>query len=173
MTAGVFDERIAVVVPCSGGFGSTGTLRIRDPEKSRGTMDFIDEIIIRQFPYWYHTRYHEFAGQVEKLPFDAHTLAALIAPRPLLNTNATEDQYNNTLANEVGIRTGQIIYDWMERKKWCRIHWRPGRHGQTEEDWMALFDFADEYFFDKKPTTRFNNWQYPNFALPISWKAPE
>lgn len=172
MAAGIFDERIDIVVPCTGGFGSCGTLRIRDPDGVRGRIDYIDHLK-RHVPHWFGERYHEFAGQRNKLPFDAHTLVALIAPRPLLNTNATDDEYNNTLSMEAGIRVGKLVFDWMQAEDRCRLHWRPGKHGQLEDDWRALLDFADELLFGKMGTSKFNKWVYPEFAPSVPWSVPK
>jgi hypothetical protein len=172
MAAGIFDERIDVVVPCTGGYGACGTLRIRDPEGVRGTMDYIAHQK-KYVPHWFTERYFEFAGNQECLPFDAHTLVSLIAPRPLLNTNATEDEYNNTLSVEAGLRAGRIVYDWLGRDGWARLHWRPGKHAQQEGDWRALLDFTDEVFFGKNGTSRFDQWQFPEFRPPLNWQAPQ
>jgi endo-1,4-beta-xylanase len=173
IAAGIFDERFAVVVPCTGGFGSTGVLRIRDPNGVRGKIDYIADVLKDKHPHWHHERYHQFAGQQDRMPFDAHTLVALIAPRPLLNTNAISDQFNNRLSNEIGIRVGREIYRFWGAEEWCRIHWRPGKHAQREEDWTALLDFADEYFLGQEGASEFNAWQYPNFELPILWRVPD
>jgi hypothetical protein len=172
VAAGIFDERIDMVVPCTGGYGSCGTLRIRDPKGVRGAMDYIDHLK-RNVPHWFNERYFEFAGHQSKLPFDAHTLVALVAPRPLLNTNATEDEYNNTLSIEAGIRTGRLVYGWMQLPDRCRLHWRPGKHGQMEDDWRALLDYADEHFFGKKGTSEFNQWVYPEFSPSVPWSVPK
>ena len=171
IAAGIFDERADVIVPNTGGFGSCGTLRVRDPEGVRGTMDYIAHLANKN-KHWFHERYFEFAGQQNKLPFDAHTLVALVAPRPLLNTNATEDQNNNTLSIEAGLRTGKKVYDWLGTGDRCRLHWRPGLHAQKEEDWRALLDFADEVFFGRKGTTDYNRWVYPDFEPEFGWLAP-
>ena len=165
--AGIFDDRIDVVVPCTGGFGSCGTLRVRDPEDVRGKTDHVAHLK-KYAPHWFHPRYYEFVGQQSRLPFDAHTLVSLIAPRPFLNTNATEDEYNNTLSMEAGLRTGRLVYKWMKAETWCRLHWRPGRHDQNDEDWGALFDFADEVFFGKKSKREFNQWVYPEFEPTLN-----
>ena len=106
------------------------------------------------------------------MPFDAHTLVALVAPRPLLHTNATDDEYNNTLSIEAGIRTGKLVYEWMQVEDRCRLHWRPGKHGQTEDDWQALLDFTDEVFFGRNGESEFNKWVYPTFTPPLPWKVP-
>jgi len=101
------------------------------------------------------------------------TLVALIAPRPFLNTNATEDEYNNTLTIEAGIRTGRIIDDWMRLGDRCRLHWRSGRHAQNREDWGALLDFSDEFFFGRIHTREYNVWIYPEFEPTLSKRPPE
>jgi hypothetical protein len=162
VAAGIFDDRIDVVVPCTGGYGSCGTLRIRDPEGVRGKLDYIEHLK-KHAPHWFHSRYYRFAGQQNRLPFDAHTLVALIAPRPFLNTNATGDEYNNTLSIEAGLRTGKIVYQWMQLGNQCRLHWRPGRHAQNKVDWLALLDFADEILFGRKSSREYNVWVYPEF----------
>lgn len=167
MAAGIFDERIDIIVPCTGGYGSCGTLRVRDHDGVRGDMDYLEHLK-KSAPHWFHQRYLEFAGQQDRLPFDAHTLVALIAPRPFLNTNAIDDEYNNTLSIEAGLRTGRLVYKWMQLGDRCRLHWRPGSHAQKKEDWWALLDFSDEFFFERKHSREFNAWVYPEFepALP-------
>lgn len=171
IAAGIFDERIDVVVPCTGGYGACGTLRVRDPKGVRGTMDYIAHLK-KSVPHWFNARYLEFVGNQNKLPFDAHTLVGLIAPRPLLNTNATRDEYNNALAVEAGMRAGAKVYEWLGREPWARLHWRPGRHAQKEEDWGALLDFTDEAFFGRKGKSRFNEWLHPELRLKLEWRAP-
>ena len=44
----------------------------------------------KMHPHWWTPNYYKFAGYEEQLPFDAHTAKAVIAPRALLNTHATE-----------------------------------------------------------------------------------
>ena len=171
IAAGIYDERVDLVVPCTGGYGSVATLRVRDPEGVRGMIDYIAHLK-KNTPHWFHPRYYEFVGQQNRLPFDAHTLVALVAPRPLLNTNATEDEYNNTLAVETGMRTGKLVYDWLGVGDRCRLHWRPGKHGQRHEDWQALFDFADEVFFDRPGTSRFNDWVREDSSPMLDWSPP-
>ena len=165
--AGIFDERIDIVVPCTGGYGSCGTLRVRDPNGVRGKMDYFEQLK-KVVPHWFSRRYLEFEGQQDKLPFDAHTLVALIAPRPFLNTNALEDEYNNTLSIEAGLRTGRLVYEWLQVEDRCRLHWRPGMHAQKKEDWWALFDFSDEFLFGRPHSRKFNEWVFPEFKPGFS-----
>lgn len=113
----------------------------------------------------------------------------MTAPRPLLNLNAVGDGINNGLAHEAGIRAGMLIYGWMGAERWCRLHWRDDTnrfgqvgHDQGPEEFLALFDFADEYFFAKRrgPSTfsvgpGSNTWRYDPAKHPllIDWDVPE
>ncbi len=94
MAGGIFDERIAMVAPSTGGPFSVGSTCQRDSNGSRGTMDY-PENFQRRNPHWYHPRYFEFVNKQSKQPWDAPTLVALIAPRPLINLNALGDGINN------------------------------------------------------------------------------
>jgi len=166
MAAGIMDERFGIVAPCTGGFGSCGTLRVRDPQGSRGRIDYIAEVIRKNNPHWFCQRYIEFAGRQERLPFDGHTLVALIAPRPLLSTGAIADEFNNALSIEAGLRAGRIVYEYLGRGVPVRVHWREGTHAQRAEDWRALLDFADEMFFGRRGTSLYNQWRYPERSRP-------
>lgn len=187
MAAAIFDERIAIAAPSATGPFSTGAMRQRDPAGFRGTADYA-QIMIERFPHWYHPRYRAFAGQQNKQPWDVPTLIALIAPRPLLSLSALGDGYDNWLALEAGIRTGILIYEWFGVESWCRIHWRDlenayGQkgHDQGPEEFNAIYDFADEYFFGKPPgPTTFNRgpardgWMFDpaQHPLKIDWTMP-
>lgn len=187
MAGGIFDETIAIVAPSTGGPFSVGSTRQRDPDGFRGTMDYSANFREKQ-PHWYHPRYYAFAGRQNKLPWDAPTLAALIAPRPLINFNSMGDGINNGLAHEVGIRAGMLIYGWMNAAKWCRLHWRDVKneygqegHDQGPEEFNAIYDYADEYFFKKAPGPSTYNvgpnsdtWLYDPVRHPLlkNWDVP-
>src|SRR6266542_3615896 len=42
--------------------------------------------IAKAFPRWFHPKFGEFVDNVDRLPVDQHMLAALVAPRALMNT---------------------------------------------------------------------------------------
>jgi len=187
MAAAIFDERIAMAAPSATGPFSTGAMRQRDPAGFRGTADY-PQIMIERFPHWYHPRYREFAGRQLRQPWDVPTLAALIAPRALLSLSALGDGYDNWLAHEAGMRANLEVYRWFGAEKWCRIHWRNQTnsfgqkgHDQGPEEFNAIFDFADEYFFFKPGgPSMFNRrpaiegWMYDpaRHPLKIDWAAP-
>jgi hypothetical protein len=117
-------------------------------------------------------RLYQFGGKEEKLPFDAHTAKALIAPRALMNAHARQDYWANPFGTELTYRAADKIYNWLDAKERQGIHWRDGGHAQGKEDWLALLDFADWQFFGKKPVRSFKSLAYPDVRLPVDWKAP-
>lgn len=148
--AAAFDERIALVVPASAGQGGTAPSRTSVGE----TIKEMNE----EAPHWYNEQFRRVGEQPELLPFDHHALIALVAPRPVLLTEAEMDIVSNphgsfqmlTLAGKVyeflgepglGVTSmppmGQIVTSRLG------YFIRPGEHSVIPQDWKAYLDFAD------------------------------
>ena len=108
-------------------------------------------------PHWFTPRLKRFVGRDERLPVGSHTAKALIAPRPLLNTQGAHDGLANPVGTRKTFEAAQTIFELLGVPENQPVHWRPGGHGQMEEDWLALFDFCDRVFFGNTPAHRFNN----------------
>ncbi len=169
LCAGIFDERIAVTAPNSSGTGGTGSMRYFERGQRPQTVDYLKGA----FPYWWVPRFADFAKQPDKLPFDSHFMKALIAPRGLVNPHARQDYWANPYGTELTYRAAQVVFDWLGVSEHQGIHWRQGGHAQNEEDWRALLDFADKYFFSKKIEQKFDVLAYPEVEVPMTWKSPE
>ena len=87
---------------------------------------------------------------------------ALIAPRALIATLARQDYWANPYGTELTYRSANKVFQWLGAKEQQGIHWRDGKHAQRKEDWLALLDFADWKFFDKKTERSFSTLTYPN-----------
>ena len=87
LVAAAFDERIALVIPHQAGCGGTAP--------SRGKVGESVKRINTSFPHWFNGEFKKFNDQPDRLPFDQHGLVALVAPRPVLFTNAVEDTWAN------------------------------------------------------------------------------
>jgi hypothetical protein len=96
LCASIYDERMAASVPSASGSGGTGSWRFFAP---RGRHQDIEDLASSQ-PHRFTPRLKRFASRDERLPVGSHTAKALIAPRPLLNTQGAHDG----LANPVGTR---------------------------------------------------------------------
>ncbi|MDR7519696.1 MAG: acetylxylan esterase [Armatimonadota bacterium] len=68
LLAAAFDERIALVIPHQAGTGGSAPSRSKNPqgESVRAIVD--------RFPYWFNRTFRAFRDDVERLPFDQHSL---------------------------------------------------------------------------------------------------
>lgn len=147
LLAGALDERFALVVANGSGCGGAGCYRI-EGEKCE-TLGLITEPA--RFAYWFHPRLRWFEGKEDRLPFDQHFLKALVAPRALICTEASEDHWANPLGTRATTKAAQKAFDFLKAGSKNAIHFRPGGHDLTPADWQAILDFAEWQFFGKVP----------------------
>jgi|GEM_PF-2133312 len=105
LVAGAFDERFDAVVPHQSGTGGMAPARNNDQET-------LGEIT-GAFPHWFCDLFPAFAGRVPKLPVDSHLLAALVAPRPLLDTAGLRDVRTNPPRALDALRAAAPVYDLL------------------------------------------------------------
>jgi len=106
LLAAAFDDRPRLVVPHQSGTGGLAMARDNDQE----TVGAITET----FPHWFGGRYRAFAGREERLPVDQHLLAALVAPRPLLDTEGLRDNWANPGRARDALRAAAPVYDLLD-----------------------------------------------------------
>jgi hypothetical protein len=150
LLAAAFDERIAAVIPHQAGCGGTAP--------SRGTVGESVKQINDRFPHWFNARFKAFNADPTRLPFDQNGLVALCAPRPVLFSNAQEDQWANPNGQFEVLKAADPVYrllgagglDAKEVPPPGKVSpgalgyfIRPGKHSMTREDWQAFLDFAD------------------------------
>ncbi|MCP4612635.1 MAG: hypothetical protein GY845_28380 [Planctomycetes bacterium] len=169
LCAGIYDNRITITAPNSSGTGGTGSLRYFEEGQRPQTIGHH----IGRNEHWFSPRYFQFADKEDRLPFDAHFAKVVIAPRALVNCHARQDYWANPYGTELTHRAAGVVFEWLDAGDCIGLHWRNGKHAQNQEDWAALLDFADKYFFNKKTDRRFDKWNYPDAELPFDWKAPD
>jgi hypothetical protein len=187
LAAAIYDERIAICVAMISGCGGDGCLRFV------GTKDRILQDpalcetvgrITSTFPDWFVPEFaafgdtrppHPISGREERLPFDAHTLRALIAPRAILSTGGMEDAWCNPYGTHIAWRAAQPVFDFLGVPRNNMIHVREGGHGENwHADWMALADFCDHHLFGKPLGPNINKPYFDMDAIPrhFDWEAP-
>jgi hypothetical protein len=171
LLAGALDERFGLVAPNGSGAGGAGSYRVlgERPETLAAITD------AKRFSYWFHQRLGEFADRVDRLPFDQHFVLALVAPRPVLATEAAGDLWANPRGTQEMILATREVYRFLGAEDRVGLHVRPGEHAQSSEDWRALLDFADLSFRGKAPPEgrRFDQLPNPDAPRTFQWKSPD
>jgi hypothetical protein len=154
LVATAFDDRIALGIPNQAGCGGTSPSRMKNPKGETVKR------ITTAFPHWFAPVFSRFADDTTRLPFDQHCLVAVCAPRPVLFTNATEDQWADPPGQFEVLKAATPVYKLLgvdgladgakpdEGKLTdSRLgYWvRPGKHAMTPDDWKTYLAFADKW----------------------------
>ncbi|MCU4974899.1 acetylxylan esterase [Halobacteria archaeon AArc-m2/3/4] len=105
LLAGATDERIGLVVPHQSGTGGCALSRDNDQEsvaRINGT-----------FPHWFNDVFPAFGSRESRLPVDQHLLVALVAPRPLLDTEGSRDYWANPGRAYDALQAAAPVYDLL------------------------------------------------------------
>ncbi len=161
LLAAALDERIALAIPHQAGCGGTAPSRTKNPKAESVRR------INTSFPHWFDGAFKQFNDRTDKLPFDQHCLIALMAPRPILLSNAVEDQWANPSGQFQMLQAADPVYrllgtTGLEAKEMPEVgtcsdgklgfSLRAGKHSMTAGDWKVFLDFADKHL--GKPAAR-------------------
>jgi len=155
LLAGAFDDRIALVIPHQSGCGGAG------PSRSKSDKAESVARITKAFPHWFCGNFTTFGPDTTKLPFDQNDLVAICAPRPVLMTNAEEDQWANPSGQFDVLKAAASAYELYDVAKPVvadkmpetgklaseRLGYfiRTGKHSMTPDDWKVYLEFADKW----------------------------
>lgn len=125
LAAGLFDEKITLTMPMSSGIQGLGPYRYWDLSGQGETLENSKE----GASWWSNEALGTFVGQSERLPFDAHTIAAAIAPRALIIDQGESDPYVNSKGTSaVVFPAAKVVYDWLDVGDQIGIAIREGGH---------------------------------------------
>lgn len=150
--AGAQDERFALVISNNSGAGGAALSR-------RIFGETVEDLNVR-FPHWFTPAYHRWNGRESECPVDQHQLIALLAPRPMLITSATEDQWADPKGEFLAGLAAGPVYELLGRAGLAVTEppppeklldtpvgyfLRTGKHDVTLADWQAYVTFADKH----------------------------
>ena len=168
LLAGALDERFTMVVPNGSGCGGLGSFLVQ------GFFSETIESIASPHRYksWFQEDFGEnYGGKENTLPFDQHFLRALVAPRIILSTDATEDFWANPIGTQAIYEATNPVYEFLNATMNNTIHYRSGGHAFTAHDFEVLLNLSDKLLLGKIITGDFYMTPY-NIDFPIEYIAP-
>ena len=154
LIAGAFDTRFALTVSCCSGCSGAklNHMALHESESLKAIM------VARK---WFCPNYEKYVGldRTPKMPFDQHELLALVAPRLLYVSSATEDAWAGPRGEFAALELaspvwrlyglpGLIAHGFPRAEAPLHAgnvayHLRTGLHDITRYDWRCYMDFAE------------------------------
>ena len=154
LVAGATDPRFALTVSCCSGMCGAKLNHL-----DCGGDEDAEAILVAH--RWFSPRFRQWSGRDRAMPFDQHWLLALVAPRLLFVSSATEDAWAGPRGEFTSCRLASPAWELYGEKGFvedgfprpdCPLlegsvgyHLRSGVHGITPADWRAYLDFADRH----------------------------
>jgi len=152
------DERIAAVFSsCSGEMGAA--LARRDWGET------VDDMA-QNFSWQFAGNFQQWVGRWNEMPVDAHMLIALSAPRPVVITGGTTDQWADPVGMFKALVAAGPVYRLLGKRDLGTTdlpaldtpltsgdlgwHYHTGGHTATPADWKAFLEFVSKYFADSR-----------------------
>ena len=166
--AGALDERAAIVNPNETCAGACGCYRVHikgiydnEPERRSETLKDLWNV----FSFWIGPGMEKYAECEQDLPFDAHYLKAMVAPRTLFVSEAAGDLWANPVGSWQTTEAAKEVFDYLGAKDSLFWYYRPGFHGHTPLDVSMLVNVI-LHKRDKVPLER------RMFHLPFDCPSP-
>lgn len=156
--AGACDPEFAMVIANDSGCGGAALHKRKFGEN---LSRHFEAHLERGIPVWFNQNLHKYINKEELLPFDAHFLLALIAPRQLCIGSAAEDFGADPKGEFLSCVAASQVYELYGFTPFgakemiapdthvpgiIHYHLRTGKHDQTPHDWGRYLDAADRYF---------------------------
>ncbi|KAK6209116.1 hypothetical protein LQW54_006570 [Pestalotiopsis sp. IQ-011] len=164
LAAGLFDTRIALTMPMSSGVQGLGPYRYH-------AMSGQDETLENSKAgagWWSDSALGTFVNHSEILPYDAHTVAAAIAPRALVVDRGSADPYTNSSPTAVVVYpAAKAVYGWLGAGDRIAMAVRRGGHCDMS-GYTNVLPFVQKILQGKNTTRDYNDLS-PWSAMPTTY----
>jgi hypothetical protein len=119
LVTGAFDDRIALTIASASGAGGIGSWRSADAQNTGlapdagGVQTLVNITDPYSSGYWFANAFTSFRNKTTTLPFDGHSVAALVAPRPLLVTESNDDTWNNPIGCYTSAVAAHMVWEFL------------------------------------------------------------
>ena len=168
LLAGAFDERISIIAPSDPGEGGTASMRytnegrvlnynVPNTQAGAANADYsnsnmnhattrnekVTNLLSNDEAHWLDIKAEDFRFDVDKLPFDAHTLMAMCAPRPLLSFTGEGFDWLGSPSAVLDTVAAKEVYEFLGVGDNIGIRVHDGAHALQPRDipyFMAIMD---------------------------------
>nr|QBX90222.1 glucuronoyl esterase CE15 [Thermothielavioides terrestris] len=166
LAAGLFDKRITLTMPMSSGVQGMGPYRYYTMSGQGENLENSKQ----GAPWWTDSTLGTFVNHAENLPYDAHTIAAAIAPRALVIDQGTGDQFTNSKATAVIIYpAAKLVYDWLGVGDQIAMSVRSGGHCDMS-GYTSVLPYVQKIFFGTPTNKDYNS--LGSYGSPITTAYP-
>lgn len=164
LAAGLFDSRVTITMPMSSGIQGLGPYRYHGLSGQDETLENSKE----GAPWWSTSRLAEFEGQANRTPWDAHTIAAAIAPRALVIDQGVDDAYTNSKGiATVVFPAARAVYEWLGVRDKIGMALRSGGHCDLS-GYANVLPFVQNAFFGTETMRNYTDLS-PWTAMPEAY----
>jgi hypothetical protein len=153
---GIHDTRFKMVIASISGEGGAAIARRNYGETIQHITD------TSRYYYQFAPNYHAYAGRIYDLPFDAHALVALMAPRPLLLQTGSTDYWSDPKGEFLAAMAAVPVYKLFGERvpeatampaagdtallmNKLGYYMHEGGHTVLPEDWKLFISFMKKY----------------------------
>lgn len=180
MMAGAFEPRVALTIPQESGSGGDTCWRLSKYEQDMGDVVQQATEIVTEDP-WFSANFDNWVYNISQLPYDHHSLAGMIAPRPMISYENTAFEWLSPLSAYGCMTAAHTIWEAMgvpENHGFVQVGDHPHCEFPTYLN-ESLFAFFDKFLLDEPNvnTSYFStNGQFNGTAwVPqdwINWETP-
>jgi hypothetical protein len=176
MLAGILDKRARIVNPNETCQGSCSCYRIHmngitEDGGERKSETLAD--LWQHFSFWVGQEMGNYTDREEELPFDAHYLKALVAPRALLVGEAASDMWANPVGSWMTTQAAKEVFKLYGKEDSLYWYFRPGYHYHKPYD-LSMLVSVIKHEKDGEPLP--DEFYYTPFDEPeliYDWRCPE
>ena len=173
--AGALDERAKIVNPNETCAGACSCYRIHMSGQYNDDPPFRSETlndVLSNFGFWFGPEMEKYRHNEESLPFDAHYLKALIAPRTLFISEAAGDIWSNPIGSYQTTVAAREVYDFLDSKDNIYWYYRPGNHGHDINDVKMLVNLIKHKQANEKLSENMYKLPFKEYEKIFDWKNP-
>ena len=176
MLAGVLDERATIVNPNETCAGACSCYRLHIIGKNEDGNICSNETLKRlldSFGFWMGEGLQEYAEREQDLPFDAHFLKAMVAPRTLLVGEAASDMWANPVGSWQTSMAATEVFKFLGHEENLIWYFRKGYHAHHIVDIETLVAVILNRYKGTPLPDHLYKTPFQKPALMYDWKAPE